>query len=198
MTFSNKEIAQIAVNNGFPGNNRQALITCVCIARAESGGNPDAINRANSNGTIDRGLWQINSVHDAKMAGADRFDPNVNAKLMIEISSGGTNWQPWSTYNNGMYKQFLTEVTNDLGGGAINPNSQAFLGSGLASGATNALDATGDFFEWLVEPRTWARVGLVLLGSALIFMGIIAMLKESNTIKQATSAALTVATKGKL
>jgi tape measure domain-containing protein len=45
------------------------------IAAGESGGNPLATNN-NTNGTIDRGLWQINSVHGF---GGDPFDPLTNA-----------------------------------------------------------------------------------------------------------------------
>ena len=45
------------------------------IAMGESGGNPRATNQ-NTNGTVDRGLWQINSVHGF---GGNHFDPLTNA-----------------------------------------------------------------------------------------------------------------------
>src|SRR5690606_33175689 len=108
-TLTIPQIAQLAVNVGVP--NGAPLYTAVAIALAESSGRTDAVNTANDNGTTDRGLWQINSVHDDKMPGADRFDPEVNARLMGEISAQGTNWYPWSTYNNGSYLEHLARVT---------------------------------------------------------------------------------------
>jgi len=51
------------------------------IAMGESGGNPRVTNR-NTNGTIDRGLWQINSVHGYK---GDHFDPLTNAIMAKRV-----------------------------------------------------------------------------------------------------------------
>lgn len=62
------------------------------IALAESGGNPNNSNN-NSNGTTDRGLWQINSIHGSQST----FDPLANAKSAVAISKNGTNWRPWCT-----------------------------------------------------------------------------------------------------
>lgn len=62
------------------------------VAMAESGGNPNASNR-NSNGTTDRGLWQINSIHGSQST----FDPISNARAAVSISKNGTNWRPWCT-----------------------------------------------------------------------------------------------------
>lgn len=60
------------------------------VALAESGGNPGASNR-NKNGSVDRGLWQVNSIH----GGLSTFDPLANARAAVSISTGGTNWRPW-------------------------------------------------------------------------------------------------------
>src|SRR5690606_38269312 len=58
--FTPKQIAQIARNAGFTG---QSIVYAVAVCLAESGGRPNAINDKNTNGSIDRGLWQINSIH---------------------------------------------------------------------------------------------------------------------------------------
>lgn len=87
------------------------------VALAESGGNPNAKN-LNSNGTIDRGLWQINSIHGARST----FDPGKNADGAVAISSGGRNWRPWVTYNTGAYRKFLNLgglLPRFNGGGAL-------------------------------------------------------------------------------
>ena len=74
------------------------------VALAESGGNPNSINN-NTDGSIDRGLWQINSVHGA----LSTMDPLANARSAVSISSGGSNWNPWVAYTNGNYRHFLQQ-----------------------------------------------------------------------------------------
>lgn len=69
---------------------------------AESGGNPNAYNGSNYDGSNDAGLMQINSIHGVK----NRFDPqtNMDAAYTIYRSSG---WRAWSAYNNKRYERFL-------------------------------------------------------------------------------------------
>jgi hypothetical protein len=74
------------------------------IAMAESGGDPNAVSPPNRDGSIDRGLWQINSVHGA----LSTLDRDGNTRAAISISSNGRNWRPWTTYVSGAYKRFLT------------------------------------------------------------------------------------------
>lgn len=75
--------------------------TAQAIIQAESGGDPRAVNK-NENGTTDRGLFQINSIHtqNLKKAGIiktedDLFDPQTNiaaAKFLYEKYG----WSPWN------------------------------------------------------------------------------------------------------
>lgn len=81
------------------------------IAMAESGGNPTITNR-NSDGSIDRGLWQINSVHGS-LSTVDRMG---NARAAVKISGNGRNWNPWTVYRTGAYKKFLGSAQNADGG----------------------------------------------------------------------------------
>jgi TP901 family phage tail tape measure protein len=92
------------------GGTPSAANLAAAVAMAESGGDPNAENH-NSNGTIDRGLWQINSIHGAHST----FDPMGNARGAVSISSGGSNWTPWVAYNAGAHAQFLQK------GGVVNP-----------------------------------------------------------------------------
>ena len=195
--LDSKAIAQLAVNHGFAANDKQNLVICVAIAQAESGGNTKAVNAANTNGTTDKGLWQINTVHDGKLPGQDRFNPDVNAELMMQISSGGTNWQPWSTYNNGAYAKYTAEVASALGATDFKPNGDISTGLGDLIPGSSSVTSVVKFFEALTDINVWIRVGKILLGAALAAFGIIMLLKESNTVKQAVKAGLTVATKGK-
>jgi hypothetical protein len=69
------------------------------IAKAESGGDPKADNTGlNSDGSVDRGLWQINSVHG--YPATKLFDPLFNARAAKDIL-GSQGLSAWSTYNNG-------------------------------------------------------------------------------------------------
>jgi hypothetical protein len=60
---------------------------------------------------------------------------------MAALSSGGTNWRPWSTYNSGAYRRYLTggpaaSVGGSGGGGGGGVNVPAGLGAALR-GVTN-------------------------------------------------------------
>jgi len=72
----------------------------LAIAEAESGGNPSAVN-VNKNGSIDTGLWQINSVHYSshELDPRDVFTPIGQARDMYKISKGGTDWNAWTSYS---------------------------------------------------------------------------------------------------
>jgi Lysozyme like domain len=69
------------------------------IATAESGGRQYATDD-DGNGTVDRGYWQVNSIHGA----LSTYDPAGNARAAVELSGDGTNWSPWVTYQTGAYQ----------------------------------------------------------------------------------------------
>lgn len=80
----------------------------IAICRAESGGNANAVNQSNYDGSNDKGLFQLNSCHVASglIGDNERFDPakNVETAYKIYRSSG---WSAWSAFNNGSYRRFL-------------------------------------------------------------------------------------------
>jgi LysM repeat protein len=78
------------------GGSPSEAFTAAEIAMAESGGNQFAVSP-----TADYGYWQINKPAHGSMA---TFDPLGNAKAAISISSDGTNWNPWTTFQTGAYK----------------------------------------------------------------------------------------------
>ena len=71
------------------------------LALKESSGNPLAFH-TNSNGSIDRGLWQINSIHETEFQFKDFkaacYTPSSNAQLAIWIWQK-QGYRAWSTYN---------------------------------------------------------------------------------------------------
>lgn len=98
MALSKQQIADLWISEG--GNPDKAG-TAAAIALAESGGKADATNH-NSNGTVDRGLFQVNSIHGAEST----HNLRANVRAAIKISGNGSNWRPWVTYNTGAYKKF--------------------------------------------------------------------------------------------
>ena len=83
--------------------------TAYAICMAESGGNHLANNEGtNTDGTVDRGLMQVNSIH-ADMVGGDLdklYDPKTNLDVAYSLYKA-KGFQPWSTYNNLRYVAFL-------------------------------------------------------------------------------------------
>ena len=69
------------------------------IATAESSGRQYATDD-DGDGSVDRGYWQINSIHGA----LSTYDPAGNARAAVQISDDGTNWSPWVTYQTGAYQ----------------------------------------------------------------------------------------------
>lgn len=93
--------------------------TAAAIAEAESGG----CQYAKAGPTDDRpvkvctyrattkensyGLWQINRNAHPQYSAASLYVALGNAHAAVAVSSGGTNFGPWSTYMNGAYKAHL-------------------------------------------------------------------------------------------
>jgi len=70
---------------------------CKCIMSHESSGNAHAANY-NSNGSVDVGIFQINSINWGCNSGHAPCDPNANLKCAIEVyRNAGNSWRPWST-----------------------------------------------------------------------------------------------------
>lgn len=97
----------------------EPLAIAVAIAVPESGLDPLAHNPNAATGDNSYGLWQINMISAPLDLGTARrrqfglannerlFDPAVNATAMYAISSGGTNWKPWTTYKNNKHLPHL-------------------------------------------------------------------------------------------
>lgn len=90
--------------NKFGSDCRIAL----AIQRAENRSGACEIFHYNSNGTLDWGYFQINTVHLKR--------PGVNLRDLLDCKSNidfayqlytERGFQPWSTFNSGAYRQFL-------------------------------------------------------------------------------------------
>lgn len=65
------------------------------VANCESGLRSNAHNRANTNGTEDVGVFQINTVHFKKYGRENLFNPDVNIQAAYDIRTGWGNWSAW-------------------------------------------------------------------------------------------------------
>jgi hypothetical protein len=80
------------------GGSRSAAFMAAEIAMAESSGRQYA-SLVNTNGTTDRGYWQINSSHGS----LSTFGAYGNARAAVLISANGADWSPWVTWQTGAY-----------------------------------------------------------------------------------------------
>ncbi len=90
-----KERIKQEIKETFPEDPETALK----IARCESNFNPDAVNRNNPNGTIDSGIFQINSVHNSRLEklDIDVFDPEDNIRF-ARMLYDNRGWLDWVCY----------------------------------------------------------------------------------------------------
>lgn len=95
------DLVPLLANAGFSSGTSQA--TGIAIVAAESGRDPSA-KHVNTDGSVDRGLWQINDRSHPEVTDAQAFDPVEATAAAFKISNGGTNYSPWSTYTNLSYR----------------------------------------------------------------------------------------------
>lgn len=120
-------LIQTLQNAGFSG---QSLTTAYGIVKAESGGRAAAYNPRGLDDSY--GLFQINMENNdprnpnmgtkrnaayLKKYGSIGYrgpesllDPNINARIAYDMSKGGTNFNPWTTYTSGKYLEHTAGV----------------------------------------------------------------------------------------
>lgn len=186
--LSPRQIYALAADAGFktPGQ----AITMTAIALAESGGNSDIVGH-NRNGTIDVGLWQINSVHGYSESAMKDPRQNAAAAKKIHEQQGYTAWVAFTTTDpQRSYRRQLPAAIN------ANPGSGTSLGDILrsipvaagvipgvaseAASAVNPLAGLGNLVElaskagtFLMDPQNWLRIAYVVIGGALIIGGLV-------------------------
>jgi soluble lytic murein transglycosylase-like protein len=99
-----EEIAAFILESADQFDIPPALAFALCWG--ESRFNPLAVNRANRNRTVDRGLFQLNNESFPKLKEADFFNPRVNtyyglAHLRWCLDSGGSEVAGLAMYNAG-------------------------------------------------------------------------------------------------
>lgn len=196
--ISDAEIAGAAKAAGFSGAN---LAKAVAIALAESGGNIYAHNAVPPDNSY--GLWQINMLGSMGPArrkqfglksNTDLFNPTTNAKAAYAIAGGGKNFRPWSTYTSGAYLRYLSRANKAAG----NPSASV---PGIENAGflddVNPIPEIVDFFEFLSDPKTWLRLGMILGGAALVVLSLIMLSGATGRAKTLLNAAGNVLPQGR-
>lgn len=75
------------------GRDNKTIMTMIRIAKCESGYRAEAIN-VNTNRTIDRGVFQVNSIHKA-LSNKDAFDYESNIRFAYQLQ-GKQGFTPWN------------------------------------------------------------------------------------------------------
>lgn len=99
-TLTIDQAAQFARAAGFAETSLRIIVS---IAQAESGLVTNA-RHVNSDGSTDRGILQINSFWHHEVSDAQADDPAQAFRAAFRISLDGTQFDPWTTYGSGAYK----------------------------------------------------------------------------------------------
>lgn len=120
-------------NNGYYSGD---LVTAAAVCAFESGGDPNlivcdpglqtgdfpAFTCPGGTTSYDRGLWQLNTAAPDAVNDTCAFNPVCNADTAYLASQRGTDFSPWSSYDNDKYKGFIDPVqavVNNLHAGTV-------------------------------------------------------------------------------
>lgn len=134
------------------------------VVLTESGGRTNA-RHVNSDGSIDRGPWQINNREHPDVSDACAYDSvcSTDAAYRIYVAAGNS-FKPWTAFTTGAYKKNLGKV----GIGDASAQEQGFAKVDPLSKAMDFLEG----FQVIFDAGFWRRVGLILLGVLAAVLGV--------------------------
>lgn len=207
MKISATDVVLVAKDAGFEGNQ---LRIAVAVSFAEV---PSHETTARGpKGEI--GLWQIYPKAWPQFASQNLDDPNANARAAFDISQHQSKrWDYWTTWplqamaimpaaeaaiarveswDNGKFNDERVNLANKIATG--NPNLHASkLGNPPEIKIGNPLDTINNAIKFLSVGRNWGRIGMVVLGGAIMLIAISALTKPyaeqvARTAAKATPA----------
>jgi hypothetical protein len=187
------DVARAAMDAGF--TSAQAL-AAVQIAYHESGFSAGATNR-NNNGSVDYGLWQINSVHGFPELKTQQWrDPTTNARLAKKVYDK-QGWNAWSVYKSGKHQS--SNLVNALAERSVRVAASERGGSDqhyttpwdktigavgdVAEGVTSVAETPVRVLRFLMRPDTWVRISQIIGGGALIIGGVVIAASQTDTAR---------------
>lgn len=144
------QIAGYAILAGFTG---QAVVIITAIALAESIPSGNTLSHNDIPPDDSYGLTQVNMIGGlgpdrraryGLSSNEDLYDPLTNLRAAFDISSGGTNFGSWTTFNNGA---FLAHMSEALDGAAAPDVTVATTSASVEAFVQNAIAQAGDRFD---------------------------------------------------
>lgn len=177
--LTDQQIADVAAKAGFTGND---LPIAIAVCLAESGGNIFA-KHTNVGGSIDYGLWQINSVHRDLLGryAWNKADDNAKMAYAVFKSSG---WRAWTTYNTKAYLMFMGRAKKPTQNKPDPVPHEDLPQSG------------SNFGKWITDPHMWKRYLFFGVGITLVIIALFKMTgdnKLSDTTKGLVKTAVKLA-----
>lgn len=180
-TLSYPQLESLWIQAGGPAD---VASIAAAITYPESSANPAAIQPGQPYATTGWGLWQITPGNSEPQFGTDHalLDPLANAKAAVaKYRAAGNSFRPWTTYNNGAYRQYLQNVAPDASGiqtasdtGGTPPSSAGQLyqnmlgklgplwwtnpGFVIGAGATGAIDVGGAISQLTSDVSTGIHI----------------------------------------
>jgi hypothetical protein len=146
------------------------------IAMAESGGKYNVTN-TNNNGSVDTGLWQINSVHKL----GNLKDPVGNAKA-ANIVYTKQGYTAWTVYKTGAYKEFMPENVHAPGVGSTGLNTDI---GGIITGNISSMK------------ELWSRgtmnIAYVIIALVFLILGVLILTGSTGNVKKTVKTVKKVA-----
>lgn len=182
-TLTPDNVAALMVIAGPPGLSRAKIGTGICITTHESGRQTHPKDNINSNGSRDRGLWQINDKAHPDVPDSVAYNPALATAAARRISNDWTDFSPWTTYafchGAAVYRGTPNSkgIQTSLGGTPIDKATQP-IGDAVNS-VGNALSAMAKFLAQLFSPSFWLRTGKVILGVLLLLFGMFIFVKAA-------------------
>jgi hypothetical protein len=134
----------------------QAVIA-VAIMIGESGLVSNASNSiGNTPPSTDRGIVQINSYWHSDVSDGCAYNTACAIGEMYRISSGGSDFTPWAVFNQGVYRQHLSQVQEEIGiVGEIGDSEKGFAPSVSRSFRVWLGTADGQLYVSYDSGMTW-------------------------------------------
>lgn len=113
---------------------------------------------------------------------------------MMLVSSGGTDFRPWTTYQNGSYKKYMKNgsATADpaVWGIPSIPYPDQWIPDLLSGGdaITDSFNWVGSAASWISKASNWVRIGYVVGGGILVVVGLAMVVKDQEVSQVARVA----------
>lgn len=168
--LSEVEVAQYAIGAGASGT---LLVNLVAISFSENPRHDPDVTHTNRDGSIDTGIWQINSTNAPVEA---MKDPAANAKKAVELANNPLGLRNWTNYKNGAYRLFYgraaTAVAQARQIGALGGIDVERAAKEAAGVVADPLSDIRDISKFFTVGRNWGRITEIALGGILLVVAL--------------------------